>query len=185
MLKRGKEKMNKASRVQAPLQEREVTAYTPTTETLETLPRIETLPRANPAAMRAPRWKQVVVTIVPAYIGSTIFGLALFALFPGWPFPAINLFMNVFLVLLLTYVTQPLAQRLLAGWLYAPSKLSQKLAVRWRRIAARLPVSRFLVRRQAQRLIALARLTWAPGAYRATLQIRVTVHKGGYSCSRH
>ncbi len=131
---------NKAPLAQATLQKGETPAPATITEALPTLPPGEALPRANSSTGRTPRWKQAVVTIIPAYIGSTLFGLALFAFLPNWPFVAINVFMNLFLVLLLTYVAQPLTQRWLSGWLSAPP--------------TRLPLPRLPGCRLIQKLIA-------------------------------
>jgi hypothetical protein len=125
-----------------------------TTETLRTQVRPRTDALVQPVP---PRWKQGITILVPAYIGSTFFGLALFALFPDWPFPIINIVMNIFLVLMLTYGAQPLAQRLLAGWLYAPSTSSKKRN-RWQRIVMEVCLVFALVSR------------------------RLTVRKGGHPC---
>lgn len=192
--------MNQVPLVQAPSQEREALVRIPTTEALEMPPRTERLSRTASPAQPIPRWKQMIVTLVPAYLGSTLFGLALFPLLPGWPFAAINLVMNLFLVLMLTYVALPLAQHWLAGWLSAPSTFSQRLAASRRRLlrharlllapvslalrrfATSLPAFQLLVRRYPQKLIARTHLRWAPGRWvSATIQIRVTVHQGGYA----
>jgi DNA-binding IclR family transcriptional regulator len=72
--------------------------------------------------MAIPRWKMFLITLIPAYAGSTALGLVLFALVPHWPFPIINLVLTLLLVVFLTYGALPLAMHLLAGWLNAPQE---------------------------------------------------------------
>jgi hypothetical protein len=112
--------MHETHGAQALPKEHETPAHA-TTEAL-TLGAISPLERnqmPGNATRHIPRWKMVIITLVPVYAGSTLLGLALFALFPGWPFPVLNGLMSLLLVLLLTYVTQPVAVRLLSDWLYA------------------------------------------------------------------
>ncbi len=99
---------------------------TTTTEALGALPPLaERQPPITSVAQDIPRWKLFVLTVFPAYAGSTAIGLALLALLPGWSFIAMNAVMTVLLVLLLTYGTQPLAMRLFDRWLHAPPKGAQ------------------------------------------------------------
>jgi DNA-binding IclR family transcriptional regulator len=78
--------------------------------------------RQQPHFAAVPRWKMLLITLIPAYAGSTAFGLVLFALMPPWPFPVINLVLTFLLVVFLTYGALPLAMHLLAGWLNAPQE---------------------------------------------------------------
>ena len=84
-------------------------------ETWFTLPGLE-------AIVPPPKWKMVIVAFIGAYCISSA---ALYVLSPllGQQLLLVNLFMNIILVIGLTYFAMPLLSRLLRRWLYPNSEL--------------------------------------------------------------
>src|SRR4051794_36653207 len=76
------------------------------------------LPRVN-AQTAIPKWKQSLITILPAWLISSVLAPVLGAWFPQWPFLFLNLVVTVILVMVLTYLILPVTTRLLHGWLLA------------------------------------------------------------------
>lgn len=64
-----------------------------------------------------PKWKQSLITILPAWLISSILAPVLGACFPQCPFVLMNLVVTVILVLVLTYFILPVTTMLLHGWL--------------------------------------------------------------------
>jgi hypothetical protein len=64
-----------------------------------------------------PKWKQSLITILPAWLISSILAPVLGACFPQCPFVLMNLVVTVILVLVLTYFILPVTTRLLHSWL--------------------------------------------------------------------
>lgn len=74
-------------------------------------------PPDTSAQASIPKWKQSLITILPAWLLSSVLAPVLGACFPQWSFLFLNLVVTVILVLVLTYLILPLTTRLLHGWL--------------------------------------------------------------------
>ncbi|GHO98679.1 hypothetical protein KSF_087270 [Reticulibacter mediterranei] len=96
-------------------------------------------PRTN-VQTAIPKWKQSLITILPAWLISSVLAPVLGACFPEWPFLFLNLVVTVILVLVLTYLILPVSTRLLHGWLLAaPSTPAPRRTRRSRRRALLSP----------------------------------------------
>ena len=84
-------------------------------ETWFTLPGLE-------AIVPPPKWKMVIVAFIGAYCISSA-ALYVLSLLLGQLLLLVNLFMNIILVIGLTYFAMPLLSRLLRRWLYPNSEL--------------------------------------------------------------
>lgn len=84
-------------------------------ETWFTLPGLE-------AIVPPPKWKMVIVAFIGAYCISSA-ALYVLSLLLGQQLLLVNLFMNIILVIGLTYFAMPLLSRLLRRWLYPNSEL--------------------------------------------------------------
>lgn len=79
-------------------------------ETWFTLPDLKTI-------VPPPKWKMAIVAFIGAYCISSV-ALYVLSLLLGQQLLLINLFMNIILVIGLTYFAMPLLSRLLRRWLY-------------------------------------------------------------------
>jgi uncharacterized protein len=80
-----------------------------------------TLPDLEPI-VPPPKWKMVIIAFIGAYLISSA-ALYVLSFLLGQQLLLINLFMNIILVIGLTYFAMPLLSRLLGRWLY-PKKLT-------------------------------------------------------------
>jgi hypothetical protein len=80
--------------------------------------------RAAPVSTHIPKWKQSLITIVPAWIVSSILAPVMTAYFPQCPFLVMNLIEMVILVIVLTYFILPATTRIFHRWLVAPHNTS-------------------------------------------------------------
>jgi hypothetical protein len=64
-----------------------------------------------------PKWKQSLITIIPAWLLSSLLAPVMNVWVPQWPFLVTNLIITVILVIALTYLILPFMTRLLHGWL--------------------------------------------------------------------
>src|SRR6476620_9970240 len=78
-----------------------------------------TLPDSK-AIVPPPKWKMAIVAFIGAYSISSVAGYVLSVLL-GQQMLLFNLFMNIILVIGLTYLAMPLLSRLLRRWLYPKS----------------------------------------------------------------
>jgi uncharacterized protein len=69
------------------------------------------------AIVPPPKWKMAIVAFIGAYSISSV-ALYVLSLLLGHQMLLVNLFMNIILVISLTYFTMPLLSRLLRRWLY-------------------------------------------------------------------
>lgn len=77
-----------------------------------------------------PKWKLYLLLFPSAYVLSSLIVILLLAVLPRWPFIAVNFFVNVLLVFLLTYVMQPLSMRVFQRWLFPSSPQQAELSQR-------------------------------------------------------
>jgi antibiotic biosynthesis monooxygenase (ABM) superfamily enzyme len=76
-----------------------------------------TIPDLNANVPPPPKWKMAIVAFIGAYSISSV-ALYILSLLLGQQILFINLFMNIILVIGLTYFAMPLLSRLLRRWLY-------------------------------------------------------------------
>ncbi|GHO96518.1 hypothetical protein KSF_065660 [Reticulibacter mediterranei] len=82
--------------------------------------------RAAPIPASIPKWKQSLITIIPAWLVSSILAPVMNACFPQCPFLVMNLIETIILVVVLTYLILPATTKILHRWLVTSHNTSTR-----------------------------------------------------------
>jgi hypothetical protein len=81
---------------------------------------------AAPVSTHIPKWKQSLITIIPAWLINSILAPMMTSCFPQCPFLVMNLVETIILVIVLTYLILPATTRILHRWLVTSHDTSRR-----------------------------------------------------------